>query len=153
MQHGELARQNFENGCNCAQSVLLAFSDLTGLDDAVAMRLASGLGGGMARLREVCGAVSGMFLAAGMLLGDSGTPDRAAKTDLYARLQALAAQFREENGSIICRELLRGVQTAPGNAPEARTASYYRKRPCAELCRSAADLLDALLSEQNESTD
>ena len=114
MTKAELAKQNFLNGCNCAQAVLLAFSDETGLDRATALRLASGLGGGMARMREVCGTVNGMFLAAGLILGSDDTADRAAKSELYRRLQGLAERFRARNGSIVCRELLAGVQTAPG---------------------------------------
>ena len=145
MERGKLAERNFKDGCNCTQAVLLAFSDRTGLDAETAMRIASGFGGGMARMREVCGAVSGMFMAAGLILGDDGVPSHEHKRALYAQLQALAAQFRAENGSIICRELLSGTRTAPGGVPEERTEQYYRKRPCAELCRCAAELLEQYL--------
>lgn len=147
MERGLTAEQRFRNGCNCAQAVLLAFSDRTGLDEAAAMRIASGFGGGMGRMREVCGAVSGMFMAAGMVLGEDGVPGREEKRALYATIQELAARFRAENGSIICRELLTGVPTAPGGEPEARTEQYYRKRPCPELCRCAAEILDHYLRE------
>ena len=147
MERGLTAEQRFRNGCNCAQAVLLAFSDRTGLDEAAAMRIASGFGGGMGRMREVCGAVSGMFMAAGMVLGEDGVPGREEKRALYATIQELAARFRAENGSIICRELLAGVATAPGGEPEARTEQYYRKRPCPELCRCAAEILDRYLRE------
>ena len=98
MTKAELAKQNFLNGCNCAQAVLLAFSDETGLDRATALRLTSGLGGGMARMREVCGTVNGMFLAAGLILGSDDTADRAAKSELYRRLQGLAERVRARNG-------------------------------------------------------
>lgn len=145
MTKAELAKQNFLNGCNCAQAVLLAFSDETGLDRATALRLASGLGGGMARMREVCGTVNGMFLAAGLLFGSDDVSDRAAKSEQYRRLQELAQKFREQNGSIICRELLTGVKTTPGGVPEARTDTYYKKRPCAELCADAAEILEEYL--------
>ena len=145
MERGKLAERNFKDGCNCTQAVLLAFSDRTGLDAETAMRIASGFGGGMARMREVCGAVSGMFMAAGLILGDDGVPSHEHKRALYAQLQALAAQFRAENGSIICRELLSGTFTTPGGVPEERTEQYYRKRPCAELCRCAAELLEQYL--------
>lgn len=147
MERGLTAEQRFRNGCNCAQAVLLAFSDRTGLDEAAAMRIASGFGGGMGRMREVCGAVSGMFMAAGMILGEDGVPGREEKRALYAEIQELAARFRAENGSIICRELLAGAPTAPGGEPEARTEQYYRKRPCPELCRCAAEILDRYLRE------
>ena len=145
MERGKLAERNFKDGCNCTQAVLLAFSDRTGLDAETVMRIASGFGGGMARMREVCGAVSGMFMAAGLILGDDGVPSHEHKRALYAQLQALAAQFRAENGSLLCRELLSGTRTAPGGVPEERTEQYYRKRPCAELCRCAAELLEQYL--------
>lgn len=145
MERGKLAERNFKDGCNCTQAVLLAFSDRTGLDAETAMRIASGFGGGMARMREVCGAVSGMFMAAGLILGDDGVPSHEHKRALYAQLQALAAQFRAENGSLLCRELLSGTRTSPDGIPEERTEQYYRKRPCAELCRCAAELLEQYL--------
>lgn len=145
MERGKLAERNFKDGCNCTQAVLLAFSDRTGLDAETAMRIASGFGGGMARMREVCGAVSGMFMAAGLILGDDGVPSHEHKRALYAQLQALAAQFRAENGSLLCRELLSGTRISPDGIPEERTEQYYRKRPCAELCRCAAELLEQYL--------
>ncbi len=147
MTHAEQAKYNFEHGCNCAQAVLLAFSDLTGLDETTALKLSSSFGGGMGRLREVCGAVTGMFMAAGLILDGGKTDSQEEKMAHYARIQALAARFREEHGSYICRELLEGVQTSTGSAPEERTEAYYKKRPCAELCYSAAAILDAFLQE------
>lgn len=147
MTHRVLAEQNFENGCNCAQAVLLAFSDLTGLEESTALSLASSFGGGMGRLREVCGAVSGMFMVAGLLYGGNTTASRQEKTAHYERIQALATQFREKNGSYLCRELLAGVQTTAGAAPEARTAEYYQKRPCKLLCGDAAEILDRYITE------
>ena len=147
MTHRTLAEQNFENGYNCAQAVLLAFSDLTGLEEKIALSLASSFGGGMGRMREVCGAVSGMFMVAGLLYGGNTTESRQEKTAHYARIQMLAAQFREKNGSYLCRELLAGVQTTTGAAPEARTAEYYKKRPCKLLCGDAAELLDRYILE------
>ncbi len=147
MTHRALAEQNFENGYNCAQAVLLAFSDLTGLEERTALSLASSFGGGMGRLREVCGAVSGMFMVAGLLYGGNTTESQPEKAVHYARIQALAAHFREKNGSYLCRELLAGVQTTAGAAPEARTAEYYKKRPCKLLCGDAAELLDRYIAE------
>ena len=147
MTHRTLAEQNFENGYNCAQAVLLAFSDLTGLEEKIALSLASSFGGGMGRLREVCGAVSGMFMVAGLLYGGNTTESRQEKTAHYARIQMLAAQFREKNGSYLCRELLAGVQTTAGAAPEARTAEYYQTRPCKLLCGDAAEILDRYILE------
>ena len=145
MYHRELAEQNFEAGYNCAQSVLLAFSDLTGLDDKTALAISSSFGAGMGRLREVCGAVSGMFMVAGLLYG--GKASQEEKAAHYERLQLLAARFREKNGSSLCRELLAGVPVTSGAAPEARTAEYYKTRPCKHLCGDAAELLDQYIAE------
>ena len=97
MNHRELAERNFEAGYNCAQSVLLAFSDLTGLEDKTALAISSSFGAGMGRLREVCGAVSGMFMVAGLLYGGKTTQEEKAAH--YERLQLLAARFREKNGT------------------------------------------------------
>lgn len=144
MDHRILAEQNFEAGCNCAQSVLLAFSDLTGLDDKTALAISSSFGAGMGRLREVCGAVSGMFMVAGLLYG--GKASQEEKAAHYERLQLLAARFREKNGSYLCRELLAGVPVTSGAAPEARTAEYYKTRPCKHLCGDAAELLDQYIA-------
>lgn len=145
MDHRILAEQNFEAGCNCAQSVLLAFSDLTGLDDKTALAISSSFGAGMGRLREVCGAVSGMFMVAGLLYG--GKASQEEKAAHYERLQLLAARFREKNGTYLCRELLAGVPVSSGTAPEARTAEYYKTRPCKHLCGDAAELLDQYIAE------
>ena len=142
MTHAELAKSLFEQGHNCAQAVFLAFTDLTGLDQTIAMRLASSFGGGMGRLREVCGAVSGMFMAAGLLYGSEDTHSQEEKAAHYARIRELAAAFRERNGSYICRELLDRPDAAPGGHPEPRTPAYYTKRPCAQLCYDAAEILD-----------
>lgn len=142
MNHGELAKQNFENGCNCAQSVLTAFTDLTGLTEAQSMKIASSFGGGMGRLREVCGALTGAFMVLGLLYADDHVPEHGAKSTHYERVQEFAAKFREQNGSILCRDLLAGVETVPGKVPEKRSKEYYEKRPCGELVRYAADLLD-----------
>ena len=144
MDHRILAEQNFEAGCNCAQSVLLAFSDLTGLDDKTALAISSSFGAGMGRLREVCGAVSGMFMVAGLLYG--GKASQEEKAAHYERLQLLAARFREKNGTYLCRELLAGVPVTSGAAPEARTAEYYKTRPCKHLCGDAAELLDQYIA-------
>lgn len=147
MNHSSLAAENFSRGYNCAQAVLLAFGDLTGLDEATALSISSSFGGGMGRLREVCGAVSGMFMVAGLLYGESTHLSHEEKAAHYARIQALAAQFREKNGSYLCRELLDGVQVTTGTAPEQRTADYYKKRPCKLLCSDAAELLDRYIAE------
>ena len=148
MTHSELAKKNFASGCNCAQAVLLAFSDVTGLDEATAMKLSASFGGGMGKLREVCGAVSGMFMAAGMIYADDHIPTQEAKAAHYKKIQSLAARFKEENGYYICRELLAGVPVSKESAPEERTEQYYKKRPCGELCAMAAQILDELLTRE-----
>ena len=143
MTREEKARENFLKGYNCAQAVLLAFEDKLGLsvDTDTLARLAAPFGGGMGRMREVCGAVSGMLMVEGFLRGYSDAEAKEEKMETYARVQRLAARFREECGSIICRELLAGqADTAP--APAERTAEYYKKRPCAELVALAAKILD-----------
>lgn len=141
------AKDNFLAGYNCAQSVLLAFGDVTGLDDDTAARLASSFGGGMARMREVCGAVSGMFMAAGLIFG-YGTPEVGdIKTRHYAFIRSLADEFKAMYGSIICRELLAGIETTPGGNPEARTSEYYKKRPCAQYIAACAGILERHLDE------
>ena len=129
---GEKAAALFATGMNCAQAVFCAFADVFGMDADTAAKVSSGLGGGVGRMREGCGAVTGATLAIGMKFG----PD---KTVVYAKVQEFAARFKAETGSIVCRELLEGTGATAGGQPEARTAEYYRKRPCAELVRLAAD--------------
>lgn len=149
MTRRETAIALFKSGYNCAQSVLLAFSDLTGLPDAQAAQIASSFGAGMGKLREVCGAVSGMLMAAGMIRGYALPGDPEAKAVHYQFVQALANAFREKHGSIICRELLRGIVSPevlrPDTPPEVRTEAYYRKRPCPEIIGDAAELLEQML--------
>lgn len=138
----EQARRLFLSGANCAQAVLGAFHEECGLDRETALRLASGFGGGVSRLREMCGAVSGMILAENLMHGYSDLSDKAAKDAHYRRIRALAEAFRREAGSIICRELL-GLAPHQSDDPvsEARTREYYRKRPCADLVALAAATL------------
>lgn len=135
------ARELFLSGANCSQAVLGAFQEECGLDMDTLLKLASGFGGGMARMREICGAVSGMFLAADLLKGSASLTDKSAKDAQYAFLQELAAKFKTETGSLICRELL-GLPAGP-DAPVStpRTPAFYRKRPCAEMVALAAGIL------------
>ena len=147
MDHREKAAELFVNGKNCAQAVAVAFCDVTHMEPELAAKLSSSFGGGMGRMREVCGAVSGMFMVAGLLYGDGAVPSHEAKTAHYARIQELAARFREENGSILCRELLQGVPMDKTAVPEHRTPEYYKKRPCADLVRDAALLMERYIAE------
>ena len=136
----ELARQAFKEGYNCSQAMVAAFSDLMEMDKKTALRLASSFGGGMGRMREVCGAVSGMTFVISALYDDD-------KSGIYKRVQAVANEFREENGSIVCRELL-GLSKPGPDSPlaEPRTKEYYKKRPCPELVELAADILEKYIS-------
>ena len=146
MDHSLQAAELFLSGCNCAQAVLVAFSDLTGLDTDTAKKISCGFGGGIGRLREVCGAVSGMVMAVGLLYGytDPGKND-ASKKAHYALVQELAGKFREENGSIICRELLDNPPSDPNPSP--RTEEYYKTRPCTRMVMTAARILDEYIAE------
>lgn len=139
MTKGEKAKELFMSGCNCSQAVAAAFSEETGLDEELIKRLTMGFGGGISRLREVCGAVSGMTFVISAIYNE----DRAS---VYARVQQVAAKFREQHGSVVCRELL-GLHTkgADSPVPEKRTAQYYKKRPCPEIVASAADILEEYL--------
>ena len=145
MTRPEKAKQLFMSGYNCSQAVVGAFIDDFAIDFDTAMKLSSSFGGGMGRMREVCGAVTGAFMIAGLKCGYCDPCDKAAKSAHYALIQKIAADFKEQNGSIICRELLEGVGCSGkcgGSVPEDRTAAYYKKRPCAELVYIAAKIVE-----------
>lgn len=135
------AKELFLSGYNCAQSVFLAFRDLTTLDEQTAAIVASSFGGGMGRLREVCGAVSGMSLVAGFLYPNFDPTNALSKKENYAAVQELAERFREENGFIVCRDLLGLAQQKDDPTPSPRTESYYKRRPCAEYVAIAARIV------------
>ena len=143
MNHVERAVELFVEGYNCAQAVAAAFGDLTGLDEKTAARMASCFGGGMGRMREVCGAVSGMLLVAGVLYGYDDPKATKEKRELYAQVQAMAGQFREELGSIVCRDLLKNPPSDPNPTP--RTEQFYKDRPCARMVATAARIMDAFI--------
>ena len=143
----ELAMQYFQEGYNCAQAVILAFADLTDADPDMLSRIGCSFGGGMGRLREVCGSVSGMFTIAGLLYGYTGPGEGAQKKEHYQIIQDLAHLFEAQNGSIVCRELLGLSVKREEPTPQARTASYYKKRPCKELVGCAAEILADYLTE------
>lgn len=143
MDHGAKAAELFQSGYNCAQSVAVAFCDVTGLTPEQAARMASPFGGGMGRMREVCGAVSGMLLVAGLLYGYDTPGDDVSKKRLYTQVQELAASFRQQNGSIICREILKNPPSDPDPTP--RTAEFYAKRPCAAMVMAAGRILDEFM--------
>ena len=145
MDHGMKAAELFLSGYNCAQSVAVAFCDVTGLDEDFSAKMASSFGGGMGRMREVCGGVSGMLLVAGILYGYDTPGDNVAKKQHYTLVQSLAGQFREQVGSIVCREILKNPPSDPNPTP--RTAEFYAKRPCARMLVLAASVLDAYIAE------
>lgn len=140
MTKKELAESLFRQGLNCSQAVAAAFCDEMNIDSETVKRLTLGFGGGMGRMREVCGAVSGMtFVLSAIYKNDN-------KAQMYKRVQENAEKFRQSNGSVVCRELL-GIQTnaADSPVPEARTPQYYKKRPCPELVATAAEILEEYL--------
>lgn len=146
MDHQMQAAELFLRGSNCAQAVLVAFCDVTGLEPEFAARLSCGFGGGISRMREVCGAVSGMVMAADLLYGyaEPGEAD-GAKREHYHRIQTLCDRFREQAGSITCREILDNPPSDPNPSP--RTAEYYKARPCTRMVMLAAQILDDYLQE------
>ena len=144
---GVKAMELFKEGYNCAQAVVLAYEDYFEESPETLAMMISSFGGGMGRLREVCGAVSGMFFVAGKLYGYADPKAGKEKMDHYARIQELAAKFRERNGSIICRELLGLQEQVSVPVPEERTEAYYKKRPCAELVADAATILESYMEE------
>ena len=147
MDYGARAKALFESGYNCCQAVFLACTEDLALDTETKAKLASSFGGGIGGMRQVCGTVSGMFLALGLRYGYSDPKDKAGKAAQYEVIRALADEFKQENGSIICRELLGLDENFKPKPPEDRTDSYYKKRPCGELCKCAADILGRYMDE------
>ncbi len=143
MSKGEIAKKYFLSGKNCSQSVALAFLEELNLSEEEIEKLVIGFGGGFARQRLICGAVSGMAFVIGGVLSDGDDKGR-----IYAIIQLACERFKAELGSIICGELLAGnvkADTSPN--PEPRTNEYYKKRPCADICAIAADITDAIIKE------
>lgn len=139
----------FKQGFNCSQAVCAACADLYGMDEEVALRVAASFGGGIGRMRQTCGAACGMFLLAGLEKGSAVAGDAEGKKQNYALVQSLAEKFKQENGSLICSELL-GIAPKPQDpAPEARTEAYYRKRPCVEMVASAVRIYLESLTDIN----
>lgn len=151
-EYANYAEQLFYQGFNCSQCLLLTFSDFTNIDDELAAMISSPFGGGMGRLREVCGAVSGMFMVLGILEGYSKVEENHKKAELYEKVQNLATTFKDNNGSIICRDLLGLKDLKDGKdspIPEARTKEYYESRPCPKKIANGAYILaDYLLNKE-----
>lgn len=175
----EKAIRLFKEGYNCSQAVFAAYADKYGIDEEMALKLSASFGGGMGRMREVCGAASGMFMVAGLETGATQGKDVEGKKANYDMVQKMAEAYRKENGSIICKELLGlvpmpGRDSGQGNSngkktsvkgdtaevkaaeftdtqPEARTENYYKKRPCVELVGQACDIIESVLYENSHS--
>lgn len=140
------AKELFKSGYNCSQAVLGVFCEELGLDFETAMKISSSFGGGMGRMREVCGTVSGMFMAAGLAFA-SASDSPVEKGEHYKRIQELAKRFKDKNGSIICRELLQGIESSSEPKPSPRTENYYKKRPCVELVGDSVEIFEQYLKE------
>ena len=137
-----------EDGYNCCQAVVLAYNDVFGISDEVAAAMSSGFGGGMGRMREVCGSVSGMVMLAGLMRPADDPSVKEWRTANYALVQEMAGEFKAINGSIVCKELLGLVPMGSGNPapkespePSDRTPEYYKKRPCEELVGISARIV------------
>ena len=137
------AVETFYEGYNCAQSVFATYADLFGMDRETALRMSSAMGAGVGRMREICGAVSSMAMLAGLQEGNADPEDEEAKARIYALVQKLSDRFRQENGSIVCRELL-GIEpgTKESVKPQKRTKEYYESRPCPKLIACAARIIE-----------
>ena len=148
MTNAEKAKQYFKEGYNCCQAVVLAFIDELNIDRETALALSSSFGGGFGRLREICGAVSGMGIVAGLKFGYT-SPEantNGKKAEHYALIQKLAKEFEEKNGSIICKELT-GIEKGT-HIPAERNKEYYQKRPCGDLVYDAAKILEDILAQE-----
>lgn len=144
---GARAAALFREGYNCSQSLAIAFEDMLGYDRKTLAKIVSGYGGGMGRLREVCGSFSGLVFILSNLYGYDDPKDYEGKKELYARIQELAKRVSAVNGSIVCKELL-GLSGKPLDpVPEKRTDEYYKKRPCDKIIGVTAALLEQYLEE------
>ncbi len=151
MDRCKIAADLFVNGCNCSQAVFTAFADVMDMDKDTALRLSSSFGGGMGRMREVCGACSGMFMVAGMLYGTTDKDGEEEKAAHYALIQEMARRFKEKNnGTVICRELLGNLKAASSTSPipDPRCAEYYKTRPCLKFVLDAVEIMEEIIKER-----
>ncbi len=151
MTEKERARQLFLEGYNCAQAVFVSFCHRFNLDEETAKKLSAGLGGGVGRMREVCGAVSGAAMVLGSVAAPTSGDDAESKKQNYELVREFAERFKERNGSVVCRELLSlKVQMEKSAKPQDRTDEYYKKRPCLKMVEDAAEIVSQLIEEQAE---
>lgn len=144
-KYSNIATKNFRQGYNCAQSVFLAFAKELGFDKETALKISSSFGGGMGRLREVCGAVSAMFAIAGLKKGYTTPNDDEIKAKHYELVQSLAEDFKSKFGTIICRELLELPEGKDSPIPSKRTEEYYQSRPCEAFIKYASEIIEKRL--------
>jgi len=152
-KHSDRALELFKQGFNCSQAVFCAFCDEFDMDEETALKVSAGLGGGVGRMREVCGTITGAALVAGMLYGSADGKDSQKKAETYEKVQQITEEFRKDNPSIICRELLgltKAAQAKETATPEARTEHYYKKRPCSELVENMAKIIDEKFFETED---
>ncbi len=142
MSRADRAEELFRSGYNCSQSVFAAFADVVGMTTEEAAKLASPFGAGFGKMREVCGAVSGMTLVAGYICGYDDPSDYEGKKALYALIQRMCGEFEAKEGTLICRELLGLAKGEDLSEPSIRTEEYYRSRPCIGACRTAAEIVE-----------
>ena len=148
MTSKEKAREYFLQGFNCSQSVFCTFADRFGIDEQTAKKIAAGLGGGVGRMREVCGAVSASAMVLGSVCAPTDGGDAEAKMKNYELVREFSARFLERNPSVVCRELLElGIKMENTAKPDERTAEYYQKRPCLKFVEDAAEILEQMLGE------
>ena len=147
VSRADKAEELFRSGYNCSQSVFAAFADVAGMSVEDAAQLASPFGAGFGKMREVCGAVSGMTMVMGKVAGYSDPGDYEGKKVLYALIQRMCAEFEAAEGSLICRELLGLEKGEDIGEPAVRTEEYYRSRPCIGACRTAAEITEKVLAE------
>lgn len=146
--HEKKAGELFRSGCSCAQSVFTAFSDVTGFDEKTSLRMSAPFGAGFGRMREMCGAVSGMCLATGCLYGYDDINNKDIKTAHYEMISSMIIKFKKEMGSYICHELLGLDNYVYSPVAENRTKDYYDNRPCEKCVMTAARILDELIAEK-----
>jgi C_GCAxxG_C_C family probable redox protein len=137
----------FNSGASCSQSIVTAYADMFGINAETAMRLSCGFGGGVGRMREVCGVISGMAMLAGLKLGSTSPDDTEGKKRTYETIQKMADEYKKRFGSIICRDLLASLKPGTEPKPSPRTETYYKERPCAKFVEAGAEILERVLLE------
>lgn len=142
-----LAQEFFSQGFACSQSVFAAFADMFGIDRDTALRISAGLGGGVGRMREVCGVVTAASMVLGLKYGTSDGSDKNAKAETYAKVREFADKFKEKEDTVVCRELLGLVKAENSHVPQERTKEYYAERPCMRLVKEGTEILCDMLAQ------